>query len=269
MIYYISALVSIVLSIGFGIGLVFLSVRYMKVKGALLVAVLFAPAVLYLGLSGRLVEFKGLGFEAKFKELAKKTIVPTSVVPIASSASDIQSISKAKALMGIGSEVVLLQASTTDLPITHERVLEFALKIYPGLLQGNFELLVVVDSTHNVLGYFSREFFFDLLRIEIEQSLRGARERYDSSRVREQIEQTQLWDIVEYPKMRAESWGAKLLIQSTDTNATALKRLTEANQEAAVVVTTKGSYAGIVRRADIVAELLSALAGSNASIPTK
>ena len=96
--------------------------------------------------------------------------------------------------------------------------------------------------------YSAREFFLDLLRIEFEQTIRRAGQQFDSKRVGEQLEQTQLWDVVEYPRMRAESWGSKIFIDATDSNAGALARLTAANQEAAVVVDSKGGYAGIVRR---------------------
>ena len=260
------AIVSTALALVAGLGIVFICARYLKINaGGLLVGALFAPAILYLGLSGRLVEFKGIGLEATFQQTAARPIAPTSVKPSSPSASEIQQRSGANAYLGIGSEVVLLEAPPADIPITRRRVLDVAVQIYPGLLQGNFALLVVVDSSNKVLGYFHREFFFDLLRIEVEQTIRGVRQQFDSKRVGEQLEQTQLWDIVEYPRMRAESWGSKLFIQTTDSNASALAKLTAANQETAVVVDAKGAYAGIVRRSDIVSTLLAALTGTATS----
>jgi len=262
----VSAIFNTALALAAGLGIVFICARYLKVDaGVLLVGALFAPAVLFLGLSGRLVEFKGLGLEAKFQQAAARPIVPTSVKPSSPSASAIQRRSGANAYLGIGSQVVLLEAPSADIPISRQRVLDVAVQIYPGLLQGNFEVLVIVDSSKKVLGYFRREFFFDLLRIELEQTIRGARQQFDSKRVGEQLEQTQLWDVVEYPRMRAESWGSKVFIPPTDSNASALAKLTLANQEAAVVADAKGAYAGIVRRSDIVSELLAALTGTVAS----
>jgi hypothetical protein len=259
----VSAIFITALALAAGLGIAFICARYLKVNaGVLLVSALFAPAVLFLGLSGRLVEFKGLGLEAKFQEAAARPIIPTSVNPSSPSASAIEQLSGAKAYFGIGSQVVILEAPTADVPISRQRVLDVAVQIYPGLLQGNFELLVVLDSSKKVLGYFRREFFFDLFRIELEQTIRGARQKFDSERVGEQLEQTQLWDIVEYPRMRAESWGSKLFIPLNDSNARALVKLTSANQEAAVVVGAEGTYAGIVRRSDIVSELLTALTGT-------
>lgn len=258
-----SAIIGTALALIAGLGIVLICVRYLKVDaGVLLVGALFAPAVLFLGLSGRLVEFKGLGLEAKFQQAAARPIIPTSVKPSSPSISEIQHRSGAKAYLGIGSQVVLLEAPSSDIPITRQRVIDVAVQLYPGLLQGNFDLLVVVDSSNKVLGYFHREFFFDLLRIELEQTIRGARQQFDSKRVGEQIEQTQLWDVVEYPRMRAESWGSKVFIQTTDSNAGALAKMTSANQEVAVVVDSNGAYAGIVRRKDIVSELLTALTGA-------
>lgn len=87
----LSALVSTAAAIAAGLGLVFICKRYLNADvGSLLVAVLFAPAVLYLGLSGRLVEFKGLGFEAKFQQVAAQPVTPTNIRPVSVSASAIQ-----------------------------------------------------------------------------------------------------------------------------------------------------------------------------------
>jgi len=258
-----SAVFGTALALAAGLGIVFICARQLKIdSGVLLVSALFAPALLFLGLSGRLVEFKGLGLEAKFQQAAARPVAPTSVKPSSPSASAIQKRSDANAYLGIGSQVVVLEAPPADIPVTRQRVLDVALKIYPGLLQGNFELLVVVDASGKVLGYFRREFFLDLLRIELEQTIRGERQQFDSKRVGDQLEQTQLWDVVEYPRMRAESWGAKLYIQPAESNASALAKLAAANQEAAVVVDAKGAYAGIVRHGDIVAELLAAMNGT-------
>lgn len=265
-----TALLSTAASLVVGLGLVVMCTRYLKVdSGALLVAVLFAPAVLFLGLSGRLVEFKGFGLEAKFQQLAARAIAPTNIKPVSPSASAIRDVSEAKAFFGLGSEVVIVEAPKADIPVTRQRVLDVALQIYPGLLQGRFELLVVVDSTNKVLGYFHREFFFDLLRIEIEQTLRGLRKAYDSVQVGEQLEQTQLWDIVQYPAIRAEASGTKLYIKNTESNASALAKFASANQDAAVVVDANDAYAGIIRRNDIVAELIGALTSDAGKNPLK
>lgn len=258
------ALLYTAIALGCGLGLVhFCKKRLETESSALLVAVLIAPTVFYLGLSGRLVEFKGLGVEAKFQQAAAKIVIPSNVRPAEPSASAIQEISSAKALLGMGSAVVLLTAPEKDRAITPQSVFEVASQISPGLLQGTFELLVIVDQKEKVLGYFRREFFFDLLRIELDQTMRGSRKQPDSKRVGEQLEQTQLWDIVEYPKMRAESWGSRVFIDTADTNAEALRKLTSSNQDVAVVVSATGAYAGIVRRTDIIAELLGALASSD------
>jgi hypothetical protein len=257
------ALLSTATALAIGLVLALVCSRYLKVKtDALLVAVLFAPVLFFLGLSGRLVEFKGLGLEAKFQQVAARVVTPTTVKPVSSSAPAIQRLSEVNAFMGVGSDVVLLQATKEDIPVTRQRVLDVALQIYPGLLQGSFELLVVVDPAYKVIGYFPREYFYDLLRIEIEQTIRGARTAFDSVRVGEQLEQTQLWDVVQYPRIRSEASGTKLFVQTSDSNAAALGKLASANLGAAVVVDPAGGYSGIVRRNDIVAELLGALAGT-------
>ena len=229
-------------------------------SGALLVAVLFAPTLLYLGLSGRLVEFKGLGLEAKFQDVASRAVTPKGQIrPVSSSASDIQSVAPAKTFMGIGSQVVILTAPTEDREVKAHHVNPVARSIYPGLLDGSFEMLVVIDKDSKVLGYFHRQYFFDLLRIELEQVIRGDRSDYDYKRVYQQLEQTQLWDLVAYPKVRAENEGRQLMLPSTTTNADALAKLDSAGSDSAVVIDSVGKYVGIVRRSDIVSALLNAL----------
>lgn len=236
------------------------SKRLKSDSGALLVAVLFAPTVLYLGLSGRLIEFKGLGVEAKFQSVAARAVTPTGhIKPVSPSASAIHSVAQAKTLMGMGSQVVLLTAPAEDREIKAHQVNPVARSIYPGLLDGTFEMLVVLDSETKVLGYFHKQYFFDLLRIELEQVIRGDRSDYDYKRVYQQLEQTQLWDLVAYPKVRAENEGRQLKIQATTSNADALALLDASGTESAVVVDASGKYAGIVRRSDIVSALLRAL----------
>lgn len=246
-----------------GLGLVAFSKRRLNLEnGAFLVAILFAPLIMFLGLSGRLLEFKGLGMEAKFNQVASRQVTPSALKPRSASASEIQDRSAGRAWMGIGSEVVLLEAREGATVETRKDVNDYAALIYPGLLQGNFEMLVVLGSGNRVLGYFPRYFFLDLLRIEIEQTLRGSRKELDSKRVGEQLEQTQLWDIVEYPRLRAELSGVMTTVRTTDTNAYALSVMADAGLDSVVVLDNTGAYAGIVKRKDVVADLLLALTTS-------
>lgn len=256
------ALIYTAVTLALGAGLVYLCRRQLKIEGnVLLGAVFVAPLLFFLGLSGRLVEFKGFGIEAKLQRAALKTVTPKLVRPVEPSATAIQEISIAKAQLGIGAPVVLLKAPDKDRKIGPEDVHLKAIEIYPGLIQGKFELLVIIEGGTKVLGYFSREFFFDLLRIEFEQSGREGMETPDdnSKQVANQLAQTQLWDIVDQPKRRAESWGSKVFVNVSDTNAEALTKLATSGQDVAVVVTASGDYAGIVRRSDIVVEILEAL----------
>ena len=256
-----ASLLATAVALSIGLALTWWCSKKLKTdSGALLVAVLFAPTVLYLGLSGRLVEFKGLGVEAKFQSVAARAVTPSGQIkPVSPSASAIQSVAQAKTFMGMGSQVILLTAPAEDRDVKAHQVNPVARSIYPGLLDGTFEMLVVLDSESKVLGYFQKEYFFDLLRIELEQVIRGDRSDYDYKRVYQQLEQTQLWDLVAYPKVRAENDGRKLKILATTSNADALAMLDASGAESAVVVDASGKYAGVVRRADIVSTLVSAL----------
>lgn len=254
-----AGIVQVVLALMAGVGIAVGLVKYAKLdNSAVLVAVLFAPAFLYLGFSGKLVEFGGLGLQAKFREAASKKVLP--IKPISTSPQEVEESGPRKAFFSIGTEVVILRASDDNRAATHEAVLQVAQKIYPGLLQGKFELLVVLDKNDRVVGYFAKEFFHDLLRIEVEQVIRGDRQSFDHATVRRQLEQTELWSIVAHPRVRAELDGEKLLLSTSDSNLEALKKLSQQNQHAAVVAGPYAKYAGLVRRADIVSELVASLA---------
>lgn len=250
-----------------GLLLVALCVRYFKIdSGAMLVGVLFAPILIFLAASGRLVEFKGLGVEAKFQQAANQPVKPKAekIRPLASSGKEIRDSNLVRRAFAIGIEVVLITAGQEDRAVTSDGVLDVAQQIYPGLLEGNFVALVVLDESERPLGYFPRSFFWDLLRIEILQTVRGKRTRFDSERVSEQLEQTQLWDIVATPRVRAEADGTKTTVRASASNAEALSVMTASHIPAVVVVDDAGKYAGIVRRDDIVSTLVAALAGHSA-----
>lgn len=261
------ALFSLAISLIFAAGIKYL----LKVKSemALVAIVGLFSILLIFRTTGPVESFKigDSGLEAKFATVANMAIVPSSIIPLSGSAKEIQEISDAKAVLGIGAQVVILQQLRENATLSSNDVISVAHKISPGLLQGNFEVLVVIDRNMKVVGYFSREFFFDLLRIELEQTIRG--ERKSVRPVKEQIEQTQLWDIVENPKMRAEDWGSKVFIKYNASNVDALGQLDSSNQEVGVVVAEDQTYAGIVRRSNIMAKMLIGLSSLNSSLPPK
>ena len=249
-----------------GVLIVALCARYLKVEsGALLLGALFAPPLIFLAMSGRLLEFKGLGLEAKFQQVAAQQVTPVAtpqtIQPIAPSAAGIRESSRVRTVLAIGTEVVVVTAPREDEPVTRQAVLDVALQIYPALLQDNFEILAILDESDRLLGYFPRTFFLDLLRIELEQTIRGDRKQYDSKRVGEQLEQTQLWDIVEHPRIRAENSGIKTTVSLSTSHAQALSVMVASRLSVVVVVDQAGKYAGIVRRDDIVSALVASLTG--------
>lgn len=235
-------------------------------NSALFASLIFAPIVAYLVLSGQLMEFKGFGLEAKFREAATKSVQTspvktTTISPTSDSIKDLTEKSMAKAFFSIGSEVVLLKVpkNREKTEVGVREAFQVAHQIYPSLLQGIFQFLVVLDESDHVLGYFEKEFFSDILRIEIEQTIRGKRTVYQKERVEEQLQQTGLWDIVENPRMRADTWGVKETIRIDTSNLEALRTMREKNLRAIVVVDGQGKYKGIVNRNDIVSDLLSNL----------
>ena len=250
-----------------GLGIVALCKRHLESNNApIMLGGLFAPFLIYFAMSGHLVELGGAGFVAKFEREAKKQIhiseTLKSVRPVATSADDIRNKADALAMFGAGAEVVIISAPGKKANVNWSDVYSVGLKIYPGLLQGNFELLVVLDDTNRMLGYFPRQWFYDLLRIEL--TLSG---QFDDNeivqhweRVEKQLKQTLLWDIVAYPTMRANDWGLKKTVRLSDSRRAALSVMVSSNLPAVVVVDDEGKYAGILRRGDVVSKFILSLA---------
>ncbi len=161
-------------------------------------------------------------------------------------------------MWGRGIEVVLIKTSPSELNEEElkKEVLKKARQIYPSLIQGTLQFVVIIDNFNRILGYFEKEFFYDLLRIEIEQILRGKREKYEIDKVIEQLQQTNLWSIVQYPKIKANDWGLKKTIRSSASNIEALKLIDKENQYAIVVVDDESRYNGIVKQNEIVSEII-------------
>jgi len=257
--------------IALGLFLAVIAKKYFSIdNSALFASLIFAPIVAYLVFSGQLSEFRGFGLEAKFREAAAQPVKTsnlrsTTISPTSGEVSELLEKSDLKAYFGIGSEVVIQKVLTNndENKIGFREVFQVAHKIYPSLLQGVFQFLIILDESERVLGYFEREFFLDILRIEIEQNIRGKRTGYQKEKVEEQLQQTQLWDIVEYPRKKAEAWGIQETISNTTTNLEALKIMREKNLKAIVVVDGDRKYSGIVKRNDIISDLLSSLYSSS------
>lgn len=246
-----------VVALSIGLSLVALVRRWLKSdSGALLVAVLFAPVIVFLGMSGQLVEFKGFGLEAKFRAIASTPIKATAVVPTSPSVSAIEAQSEAKRHFSIGSQVVVLREPSGTDNNGSPNTLEVATKIYPGLLDATFEALVVLDDQDRVIGYFPRTYFYDLLRIELVQF------RVEPEPVGRQLDQTQLAHLVKFPRRTAESEGWNLVLIESISKAEALKQITESGQTLSVVVDHSGRYRGIVVRSVLADELVAAMAGT-------
>lgn len=251
-----------------GILMVTLFSRYLQSNSPVLfLGGLFAPSLIYLAIIGNLLEFRGLGFEAKFHRAAVQQIeIPDGVKgvdPSASSSTNIRQKSTVWAIFGIGSPVVFVTAPEKERTISVEDVYATAMKIYPGLLDGTFELLVVLDEWDRPFGYFPKSFFADLLRIELTHVKRSnTRPSNWDERLKAELEQTLLWDILASPRARASDWGITKTARLSDSNHEALSVMVSNGLDTIVVVDEDGKYAGILRRNDIISKLVVFLLGS-------
>ena len=235
--------------------------RFSIDNSAFFASLIFAPMLAYLILFGRLSEFKGFGIELKLLEAAAAPVeileVKTSTIsPTSQSAKEVIAQSQLKAYFGIGSEVVILRAPKKQEEVGFREVFRVANQLYSSLLQGSLQFFVILDDSDQVLGYFEKDIFLDILRIEIEQVIRGKRNKYETEIAKEQLQQTQLWDIVSFPRLKAESWGLNTTIGAKTSKLDALKTMVQKDLSAIVVTDEGRKYKGIVKREDIVSDLL-------------
>ncbi|MBD3305165.1 hypothetical protein GF339_02300, partial [candidate division KSB3 bacterium] len=197
-------------------------------KSGFLIALMLTPLIIHFILSGYLSKIEGFGVVAEFRKVSTQPVEVTAI-----SSEKPPEADSAKTYLGIGSGIIKLDPRKKELKPDY--VIKVAYQIYLSLLQGHFQFLIIVDESDRVLGYFEKEFFFDILRIELEQTIRGEvpvdyekKKEERKKRHVEQLQQTGLWDILEDPKGRA-AWGIQKAILPETTNVEALKIMREHN----------------------------------------
>lgn len=249
-----------VLFLGIGILGVAIANRLLKLdNSALFGSLFFAPIIAYLVFSGQLTEVKGFGVEAKFREVAAKKIEikAGSIDPVLGGKKH----GELQSFFAGGSDVVVLNAEEAAkfaqnlVPIAF-RVAE---QISVNLLQGKFELLVVVDGQGVLIGSFPKSWFLDIPAIPDVHVSRGNDREFDQTdekRMRRNLSKTLLWDILLNPRGRTKEWGVSVFIRDTSSQIDALRELNRTRVDALPVVDAGGKYRGIVRRADLETALI-------------
>jgi CBS domain-containing protein len=252
-----------------GLTAAWLAQKVLKIENSTLFGSLFfAPILAYFVFSGQISEVKGFGMEVKFREVATKKIEikAESILPALSGKKH----GELQSFFAGGSEVVVLNADKAEKYRENPLPLAFRIaeQISANLLQGKFELLVVVDDQDRLIGTFAKSWFMDIPSIPDVHVSRGHDRDFDQTdekRIRRNLSKTLLWDILLAPRERTKNWGSSVTIKETASQLETFRTLIQHRVEALPVVNAEGKYKGIIRQSDIAVALLEPLLETAAS----
>ncbi|MEC5289816.1 hypothetical protein VSX64_03975 [Aurantimonas sp. C2-6-R+9] len=136
-------------------------------------ALVLAPLLLYLFMTGRISEFEGLGWKAKFRALASESVIS------AAKAADLVLSEEDANRPNYFNEAFLMRcrgyyilrdkdAYTENGEIDENAVIQIATAIRTSIVCGQFRALVVVDSDFKPVGLFPWQHFIEIIRINLE-----------------------------------------------------------------------------------------------------
>lgn len=221
----------------------------------------FAPIFAYVVFSGQLQEFKGPGFEAKFREIANKKIEVRAPIQEALGG---KKHGEMQALFAGGSDIAVLDVEELAkrgeagvFPIAFQ----LGEQIAASLSQGTFEMLIALDGKKRVVAYLPKHWFLDLLALPDIHTSRGNDPDFDQTNkvvIERALRKTYLWDILVRPE-RVKEWGKTKVISNDASYIQAYQALSNENLTAMPVVDSSGTYVGILRLRDAKKKLIGAL----------
>lgn len=212
------------------------------------IAFLIFPILIYMVVSGRIVEFKAFGTEAKFSELAQKTIEPT-LETIEASIREMEMLAKGGLSQLQRTQKSLSESTPVTLTLSLKRLpghyytIE-ALKAYIKALSQyrTFKGVVILNENEEYELYFPTQVIIRILEIR------------DNERFIDYINSSSIRELKHYPGAVTE----KLTKHST--NIDALEKMTLQNSDTFVIVGEDRKPIGIVEREQIISKLLLAMA---------
>ena len=135
-------------------------------------AIILAPLITYLLISGTITEFEGLGWKAKFREAVAETVIAPARaldLTISDPAANKPNFFKEAFWLSCRPYYVLTDKTVQDPNgrISEKAVVDIAVAIRSSMLCGRFIALVVVDDAEKPVGYFLPSSFLEILRIPL------------------------------------------------------------------------------------------------------
>ena len=242
-----SILISI-LFVGLGILALIVGKQHILLEGDLIfVFLLLIPLLTYAILSGRLNEFKAVGLEAKFVDIARQSIDVSSET-ITPSENDLQIVAKSglqylnKMVERIDSGKPILLSLTLGPGKRYQRL---ALIRYIEALSQfrNFKFVVILHQDKRVFAYIPVNPFLELLH-----------RKALADEFIQAINQGEINALSQYPGI------TKKTVSTKKTNIEALREMMSLNFDELIVTDEEERLKGVVERDQIVSKLLLSMA---------
>jgi CBS domain-containing protein len=248
----------------FGLAAVWLAAKTkLKLGDVAKTALLLAPLVFYLVVSGRVLEFEGAGWKVKFRQVVTQSAITASrAVDLAVNIEEAnQPDFFTEAFFGHCRPYYVIKDKTaksqSDQPNTQASQ-RIASAIRASILCSRFAALIVVDDDRKPVGYFERDLFLELLHVPL--NVQNANPTPDAASLFVQVDSTELGVILRNPVIRARSDDAHHLTISSGTDiGTAYKTIVAAKVSVAPLVDRLGRFDGIITRAAIEARVIEGL----------
>ncbi len=248
-----------------GFALVWLS-RYARLGlgEASKTTVILAPLIVFLFLSGKVSEFEGLGWKAKFRTVGTESVIK------AASSSDLATISDqadpadffSEANWGLCRPYYVLtdnsaKSKAKPAELDQAAVLYIATAIRNSIVCGRFSALIIVDRDRKPVGFFPRDQFLELLRIVL---VGYGDVQIDSEAAFRHVAGSELGVILMNPVIRAKTDEARHdTVPGTENIESVYKKMIAAHAEIALITDRLGRFDGIITRAAIEGRIIEGL----------
>lgn len=225
-------------------------------------AIILAPLILYLLVTGKISEFEGLGWKAKFREVVVEKVTDTaraSDLMISSPEANKPNFFKEAFWLSCRPYYVLTDktAKSATGELDQQAVINIATAIRSSIICGRFEALVILNAEEKPVGFFRPTQFLEIFRIPL-VTYNATPPTAES--VYNQIMSSELGVILSNPVIRGKSDEAEHLNVSSDANIeTTYKTLVEKGSNVAMITDRLGRFDGIITRTVLEGRIIERL----------
>jgi hypothetical protein len=230
-------------------------------------AIILAPLILYLLVTGKVSEFEGLGWKAKFREVVTENVVDTaraSDLMISNPEANKPNFFREAFWLSCRPYYVLTDrtAKSAKDELDQEAVINVATAIRSSIICGRFEGVVIVGDDEKPVGFFQLAQFLEILRIPLVTYNNANPPSAES--VYNQIMSSELGVVLSNPVIRAKSNEAEHLSVSSNADIQKVyKSLVASDANVAMITDRLGRFDGIITRRALEGRIIEKLLASS------